>query len=51
MSDDEFSRAGGNDSLVHVDFMIGSREMDIDGLTADGAREPVMRNGEWSFSL
>jgi aminopeptidase len=49
MSDDEFGRAGGNDSLVHVDFMIGSGEMDIDGLTADGAREPVMRNGEWSF--
>jgi aminopeptidase len=49
MSDQEFAAAGGNDSLVHVDFMIGSAEMDIDGLTGDGLLEPVMRGGEWAF--
>jgi len=32
-----------------VDFMIGSPEMDIDGIKEDGTREPVMRSGEWAF--
>jgi aminopeptidase len=49
MSDDEFAAAGGNHSLVHVDLMIGSGEMDVDGLTEGGAAEPVMRGGEWAF--
>jgi aminopeptidase len=31
--------------------MVGSAKMDIDGLTADGKTEPVMRNGEWAFNL
>jgi len=51
MSDEEFTQAGGNDSLIHVDFMFGSGEMDVDGLLADGATEPVMRAGEWAFDL
>ena len=38
---------GGNTSANHLDFMIGSAEIDIDGLTADGSREPLMRRGEW----
>ncbi len=49
MSDDEFIAAGGNVSLNHVDFMIGSPHMDIDGIAEDGKREPVMRGGEWAF--
>jgi len=49
MSDDEFAAAGGNTSLVHVDFMIGSGEMDVDGIREDGATEPLMRTGEWAF--
>lgn len=51
MSDDEFSAAGGNKSLIHTDFMIGSAEMDIDGITAEGNKEPVMRAGEWAFDI
>jgi aminopeptidase len=51
MSDDEFRAAGGNNSLTHVDFMIGSPRMDIDGILADGAREAVMRKGEWAFQM
>jgi aminopeptidase len=51
MSDEEFAQAGGNHSLTHVDFMIGSNQIDIDGLTADGAAEPVMRGGEWAFGV
>jgi aminopeptidase len=44
-----FLAAGGNQSKIHVDFMIGSDRMDIDGLTAEGRAEPVMRSGEWAI--
>ena len=47
MSTEDFAAKGGNDSLTHVDWMIGSGEMDLDGVTKDGAREPVMRAGEF----
>jgi len=43
------AEAGLNDSLVHVDWMIGSPEVNVDGVRADGAREPLMRRGEWVF--
>ena len=48
MSDDEFERAGGNRSAVHVDFMIGSADLDVDGVLHDGSTEPLMRKGEWA---
>ena len=51
MSDDEFIKIGGNTSLVHVDLMVGSREMDIDGLTKEGTAEPIMRSGEWAIDV
>lgn len=47
MTPEAFAAAGGNDSLTHVDWMIGSGEMDVDGLTKDGSREAVMRAGEF----
>jgi aminopeptidase len=50
MSEQEFASAGGNTSATHVDFMIGSGELDIDGLLPGGAREPLMRRGEWAQS-
>ncbi|MBT2287821.1 aminopeptidase [Paenibacillus albidus] len=40
---------GLNSSVTHVDFMIGSSAMDIDGITEDGNVEPVFRNGNWAF--
>ena len=49
MTDDEFAANGGNKSLVHTDFMIGSSSLDIDGIRSDGTREPVMRAGEWAI--
>ncbi|MEE2752938.1 MAG: aminopeptidase [Candidatus Latescibacterota bacterium] len=49
MSEVDFSKAGGNTSVTHVDFMIGSEEMDIDGVLPNGSTEPVMRAGEWAF--
>lgn len=51
MTDEQFTAAGGNGSLVHVDFMVGSPELDIDGITANGKAEPVMRGGEWAFKI
>ena len=49
MSAEELKEHGLNDSITHVDFMIGSAEMDIDGVTADGKIEPVFRNGDWAI--
>jgi aminopeptidase len=51
LNDEEFMAAGGNVSLNHVDFMIGSSQMDIDGIHKDGTREPVMRQGEWAIKI
>lgn len=44
----ELAKRGANASLIHVDWMIGSGEMDVDGIAADGTAEPLMRKGEWS---
>jgi aminopeptidase len=51
MSDEQFERAGGNRSIVHVDFMIGSEDLDVDGVLQDGATEPIMRRGEWAVEV
>ena len=51
LNDEEFIAAGGNVSISHVDFMIGSPQMDIDGIKEDGTREPVLRAGEWAFEV
>ncbi|QHT59100.1 aminopeptidase [Paenibacillus lycopersici] len=47
MNEEQQIAAGLNTSLVHVDFMIGSAELDIDGIRADGTAEPLMRGGNW----
>ncbi len=51
LSREALMAAGGNYSMTHVDFMVGSGQMDIDGITARGAVEPVMRGGEWAFTI
>ncbi len=51
MSDELFEQAGGNRSATHVDFMIGSPQLDIDAVHADGTIEPLMRNGDWATEL
>ncbi|APT56331.1 MAG: aminopeptidase [Azospirillum brasilense] len=48
LTDEAFQAQGGNKSLIHIDWMIGSGEVDVDGITASGESEPVMRRGEWA---
>lgn len=40
---------GINDSMIHVDFMIGTRDLSITGLTRDGKQIPIFENGTWAF--
>ena len=47
MDAEALAALGANSSLIHVDWMIGSGTMDIDGVAADGTREPLMRRGDW----
>src|SRR3954451_21311291 len=49
MSSEELAQNGLNESITHVDFMIGSAEMDIDGVTVEGKTEPIFRAGNWAF--
>lgn len=48
LSSEEIAARGGNSSMIHVDWMIGSAEIDIDGIRDDGTRVPVFRKGEWA---
>lgn len=49
MSKAELQQNGANTSITHVDFMIGSSELSVDGETKDGNREPLFRNGNWAL--
>jgi aminopeptidase len=44
---EQLASRGANESLIHVDWMIGSNHIDVDGISADGNSTPVMRGGEW----
>jgi aminopeptidase len=44
----QIAAQGGNQSLIHIDWMIGSDQTDIDGIHADGSIVPVFRKGEWA---
>jgi aminopeptidase len=48
MSPEQLAAKGANKSLIHIDWMIGSGRVDIDGIAADGRVEPIMRQGEWA---
>ena len=48
LTSDEIAARGGNKSMIHIDWMIGSDRIDIDGVDADGRRTPVFRRGEWA---
>jgi aminopeptidase len=51
LSEEELRTQGINTSLIHVDFMIGSDQLNIDAITAGGQHEPLLRGGEWAFTL
>jgi aminopeptidase len=48
LTPEQIRAQGGNSSLIHIDWMIGSGQVDIDGVRVDGSRVPVMRKGEWA---
>lgn len=47
LTPEQLTDKGANNSLIHIDWMIGSGEIDVDGIRADGGNEPLMRSGEW----
>lgn len=48
LTPEQIAAQGGNKSFIHIDWMIGSGEIDIDGVREDGSRVPVFRKGEWA---
>ncbi|MBQ8162373.1 MAG: aminopeptidase [Clostridia bacterium] len=48
MTVEEAQTKGINDSIIHVDFMVGADDLSIDGVRADGSTEPIFRNGTWA---
>jgi len=47
LTPEQLAAKGANSSFIHIDWMIGSGQVDVDGIAADGSVEPVMRGGEW----
>tara|TARA_B100001013_G_C24596655_1_gene437072 strand:- start:93 stop:1343 length:1251 start_codon:yes stop_codon:yes gene_type:complete len=47
LSKEEITKKGGNSSIIHIDWMIGSKEIDVDGINFNGDIIPVFRKGEW----
>ena len=47
LSKEEISKRGGNSSMIHIDWMIGSDKIDVDGIDQNGNTVPVFRKGEW----
>ncbi|KLE16184.1 aminopeptidase [Clostridium sp. C8] len=49
LSDSELSKKGANDSIIHVDFMIGTKDLDITGYTEDNTEIKIFTSGNWAF--
>ncbi|RKD29500.1 aminopeptidase [Thermohalobacter berrensis] len=49
MSEEELKELGVNDSLVHADFMIGTKDLEIIGITAEGEEIPIFKNGNFAY--
>ena len=47
LSKEEISKRGGNSSMIHIDWMIGSDQIDVDGIDQNGDSVPIFRKGEW----
>ena len=48
LSKEEITKRGGNSSMIHIDWMIGSDQIDVDGIDQNGDSVPIFRKGEWS---
>ncbi len=48
LTPEQIAAQGGNKSFIHIDWMIGSDKIDIDGVLPDGGTVPVFRKGEWA---
>ena len=48
LTEDQISSRGGNSSIIHIDWMIGSKDINVDGINTDGTSIPVFRKGEWA---
>ena len=51
LSDEAVASRGINDSMIHVDFMIGNEDLSVDGITENGERIALFRDGNWAFSI
>jgi aminopeptidase len=49
MTKEQIEAAGINSSMIHVDFMIGSKDMSIVGVTQQGKRVQIFKDGNWAF--
>ena len=49
MTEEELKEKGINDSMIHVDFMVGGKDLDITGFTRSGKEAPIFRNGNWAI--
>lgn len=49
MTDEELKELGINDSIIHVDFMVGSKELNVTGCTRDGKKVQIFKNGNWAI--
>ena len=47
LSKEEITKRGGNSSMIHIDWMIGSDQIDVDGIDQNGESVPIFRKGEW----
>ncbi len=49
LSKEELAKRGVNDSINHIDFMVGTKDLSITGIEADGTKTPIFVNGNWAF--
>ncbi|GEN44325.1 aminopeptidase [Alkalibacillus haloalkaliphilus] len=49
LEDEELKEKGINTSLIHEDFMVGSADLNVYGVTKDGDKEPIIKDGEWAI--
>jgi aminopeptidase len=49
LTNEQCHELGINNSMIHVDFMIGSKDLSIVGVTKDGKRVAIFKDGNWAF--